>query len=463
MGVLHGLPVSLMDRFHVGGLDSACGFAGWAGRTRNADDEGTLLRALRTLGAVVHCKTNVPMSLMLGEYISSGVVLDDADCVYELKGETSNNVIGTTTNPYNASFSAGGACGGEGALLALHGSALGLGTDIAGSSRIPSAFCGLWALKCSEHRLPNDGLATVLTGLPLAMGSIGLMAREPDVLELSLKALLTSNLALSDPEVIPLPWRQADLDSIMRRKASPKEQDGRLTFAVMYDDGHVQPHPPIQRALAIVSDALRQSGYEVIEWKPPAHAPAVENLFKILGSTAAAEARAAIDSSGEPPIPQLAEWYQHEDMAPNTTTEFWSLCERRHQFRKEYKAHWNQVGETSTSGRAPDGVILPVAPSLAVRPGGFRYYGYSAIANVLDYPSGVFPVTFGDRQLDIQHSKLTPLNELDREVQEMCEFSTDSYRCDGCIDTSSRPTCRRTWHASQSPNHVSTIPRGSRP
>ena len=88
-----------MDRFHVDGLDSACGFASWLNTKRTADDEGTLVRTLRHLGAVLHCKTNVPMSLMLGE--------------------TANNIIGTTVNPYNLRLSAGGACGGEGALLAL--------------------------------------------------------------------------------------------------------------------------------------------------------------------------------------------------------------------------------------------------------------------------------------------------------------------------------------------------------
>lgn len=110
-----------MERFHVSGLDSACAFASWIGRPRTAEDEGTLVRQLRHLGALVHYKTNVPMSMMLGE--------------------TTNNIIGTTTNPFN--LAAGGACGGEGALLALDGSRLGIGTDVAGSGRIPAVFCGI--------------------------------------------------------------------------------------------------------------------------------------------------------------------------------------------------------------------------------------------------------------------------------------------------------------------------------
>lgn len=81
-----------MDRFDVAGLDSACGFASWVGNRRSVSDEGVLVRRLRQLGAIVFCKTNVPMSMMMGE--------------------TVNNIIGTTVNPFNRLLSAGGACGG---------------------------------------------------------------------------------------------------------------------------------------------------------------------------------------------------------------------------------------------------------------------------------------------------------------------------------------------------------------
>ena len=65
LGPLHGLPVSLMDRFNVAGLDSACGFASWMGKEKTASDEGVLVQRLYALGAVVFCKTNVPMSMMV--------------------------------------------------------------------------------------------------------------------------------------------------------------------------------------------------------------------------------------------------------------------------------------------------------------------------------------------------------------------------------------------------------------
>lgn len=107
IGPLHGLPVSLMDRFHVAQLDSACGFASWTGNARSESDEGALVASLRRLGAVIYCKTAVPMSMMV---LSSVSLVFTANALQ--MGETANNLTGNTTNPYNVRLSAGGACGG---------------------------------------------------------------------------------------------------------------------------------------------------------------------------------------------------------------------------------------------------------------------------------------------------------------------------------------------------------------
>lgn len=48
--------------------------------------------------------------------------------------ETANNLYGTTVNPFNRNLTAGGSSGGEGALIALRGSCLGIGSDIGGST-----------------------------------------------------------------------------------------------------------------------------------------------------------------------------------------------------------------------------------------------------------------------------------------------------------------------------------------
>lgn len=84
------------------------GYVSWIGKYDTEDS--ILVTLLRKAGAVLYIKTSVPQTLMTIE--------------------TVNNIIGRTANPYNRSLSCGGSSGGEGALIGMRGSVLGVGTDI---------------------------------------------------------------------------------------------------------------------------------------------------------------------------------------------------------------------------------------------------------------------------------------------------------------------------------------------
>lgn len=71
--------------------------------------------------------------------------------------ECANPLWGRTTNPWNANYSCGGSSGGEGAILAMDGSAIGIGSDIGGSLRIPTSYCGIYSLKPSHERVNARG------------------------------------------------------------------------------------------------------------------------------------------------------------------------------------------------------------------------------------------------------------------------------------------------------------------
>jgi amidase len=70
-----------------------------------------------------------------------------------------NNIIGRTFNPRNKNWSCGGSSGGEGAMVGFRGGIIGVGTDIGGSIRIPSAFNFLYGLRPSHGRLPYGKMA----------------------------------------------------------------------------------------------------------------------------------------------------------------------------------------------------------------------------------------------------------------------------------------------------------------
>lgn len=256
VGPLHGLPISLKDQLHVKGVETTMGYTGWVGTFEGKKGTGKekvyeseLVRELRELGALLFCKTSVPHTLMAGETI--------------------NNIIGYTPNPNNRLLSAGGSSGGEGALLALRGSPLGVGTDIGGSIRIPAAFNGLYGLKPSNGRIPYEGIANSMDGQNSLLSVVGPMAPSVDSLKTFLEAVLATRPWLHDPLVLELPWRESVFQNALHSNKP-------TVFGVLRSDDQVSVHPPISRALNIVVDALKRLGHKVIEWKPPCHKRATD-------------------------------------------------------------------------------------------------------------------------------------------------------------------------------------------
>lgn len=148
------------------GLDATVGYVGWANRPEN--EESAMTELLRELGAVLFVKTNVP-----GERAAKWGVCPEREkerarglmapssppsrLASLMAPETYNNIYGYTPTPLNRKLSAGGSSGGEGALIAMRGSPLGVGTDIGGSVRIPAACNNLFGLRPSFGRFPTEG------------------------------------------------------------------------------------------------------------------------------------------------------------------------------------------------------------------------------------------------------------------------------------------------------------------
>lgn len=91
------------------------------------------------------------------------------------------------------------------------------------------------------------------------------MAADLGALELAMKVVLDTSPWQDDCDVVEIPWRHEKLQSIRDRSSRRGERDRKLVFAVMSCDGHVKPHPPVQRGIALVTEALLQQGYEVCQ------------------------------------------------------------------------------------------------------------------------------------------------------------------------------------------------------
>ena len=165
-GPLHGLPLTVKDAYEAVGMPTTCGMPELA-QHRAARDADVVAR-LRTAGAIVFGKTNLPYAA--------------AD------HQTYNPVYGQTSNPWDRARTPGGSSGGSAAAVAMGFTPLEIGSDIAGSIRCPSAFCGVYGHKASYGIVPMRGhippMPGAFTTIPLGVG--GPIARSADDLELAL-------------------------------------------------------------------------------------------------------------------------------------------------------------------------------------------------------------------------------------------------------------------------------------
>lgn len=97
--------------------------------------------------------------------------------------------------------------------------------------------------------------------------------------------------------------------------------------------------------------------------------------------------------SGEPAVPSF-EWIvsSAKGRPPYTVAEIFKLNGEREAFRAKALTHWNNTAIKTSTKKPVDGILTPVAPTLAPPHDSIRWWGYSSYWNLLDYPAAVFPV-----------------------------------------------------------------------
>ena len=135
-GPLHGVPITLKDNFETQGLRSTAGDPSFSKNIPGQD--AVVASRLRQAGAIILGKTNVSPQ--------------------DRSQQTSNYLFGRTANPWKSDLTAGGS--GGAAAVAAGFTALDIGSDLAGSLRIPAHFCGVFALKTTAGRVPSQGYLT---------------------------------------------------------------------------------------------------------------------------------------------------------------------------------------------------------------------------------------------------------------------------------------------------------------
>lgn len=252
-GRLHGIPATIKDAIETEGIRSTGGANELATHVPAAD--APAVARLRNSGAVVFGKTNVPRW--------SGDI------------QTYNDVFGVTNNPWDHSRTTGGSSGGAAAAVATGMTTFELGTDIGGSVRIPSNYCGVFGHKPSFGIVPQRGyLDRVGGGITDAdINVFGPLARSAEDLEILLD--IVAGPTGEDAKA----WR-LDLPH-------PRHDDlGGYRIGTWLDDAHCEVDSAVVGVLASAAEALRGAGATVTEERPRVALADASALFASLISAA---------------------------------------------------------------------------------------------------------------------------------------------------------------------------------
>ena len=204
-GPLLGVPMTVKESFNVAGLPTTWGIPPFKDFVPSED--AVAVARLKAAGAVILGKTNVPVAL--GDL------------------QTYNPIYGTTNNPWDLERTPGGSSGGSAAALAAGFGAVSIGSDIAGSLRVPAHFSGVYAHKSSFGLLPARG-HTAPPARPLAYDR-DLTVIGPMALSASDLALMLDLLAEPDATGLGIAHRLA---------LRPARHDDLASYRVLIVDTH---------------------------------------------------------------------------------------------------------------------------------------------------------------------------------------------------------------------------------
>ena len=358
VGPLHGVPLTIKDTIETAGLRTTSGSVIRQDYIPSMD--APAVARLKAAGAIILGKTNA--SEMAMDYTAD------------------NPVFNRTNHPLNPSLTPGGSSGGEAVAISTFMSAGGLGSDLAGSVRIPAHFCGICALKPTTGRIPGELQFPPSIG-PYSLGAvIGPLARTAGDLRLLFGALS------KDP---------------FERQS--QELRG-LRVAWYTDDGVAPVTDETARAVATAARALGEAGLNVEEQRPPHVERGNELWLKVFSRASVVQLR-NIYQGREREGGSFVSWrLGTADKTPAPTLdEYIAGWMERDRLREEL-VRWMETTPLiiapvgSTPAYAHDTLKLTVRGATF---GTFRAFSYAQTFSVFDLPVVTIPAGKSDDGLPI--------------------------------------------------------------
>ncbi|MFI0534221.1 amidase family protein [Streptomyces scabiei] len=375
VGLLDGLPLTIKDSFETAHLRTTCGSEDL--RHHIPEQDADAVARLRHAGAVIMGKTNVP--------------------AYCQDLHTDNTLFGTTHNPHDPTRTPGGSSGGAAAAIAAALTPLELGSDLAGSLRLPAHYCGVYALR------PTQGLVSARGHIPRPPGWLttsdmltpGPLARHPRDLALMLTALTTPTPDEHTPWRLSLPEPPRQLDD--------------FRIAIWPSDPGCPVDDATAATLELLTRQLGATGAHITETPGPVSFTASSRLFEqFLHANAALGATDAAFAVEQTSARQLPEG----DTSPRATAlryraqthRSWLIAREE---RAQQRAAWTAFFEQH------DVIITPAAPTPAISNGSrtlqvnghersyFDQTGWANLISHIGLPAAIVPVGTNDQGLPI--------------------------------------------------------------
>jgi amidase len=380
LGSLHGIPMTIKEAFDVSGLPTTWGAP--EQRDNLALNDATVVEHLKAAGAHFMGKTNVPLRL--------------ADW------QSYNDIYGTTNNPWDTERSPGGSSGGSAAALAAGLTGLEFGSDVGGSIRNPSHFCGVYGHKPTYGIVPTFGHNPLGVVSAPDLNVVGPMGRSAEDLELALDVVAGPDRFRSSAWRLVLPQPKARTLRDLRVVIWPKED-------------FVPTSAEISDRVQAVGEALARAGAVVSDLARPEISPRESHntYLSLLGSAGLVNLpdeyysvtqgwAAELDASDESPLAVLTRarvldhrtWSDHDEARTN--------------YRLRWRAFFNDW----------DVVICPISATAAfehdhrpklervltvdtVETSHYEHYFWVGLATVAYLPSTAFPSGLSSNGLPI--------------------------------------------------------------
>ncbi|MEU6553706.1 amidase family protein [Streptomyces sp. NPDC046915] len=367
-GTIDGLPLTIKDSFETAGLRTTSGAEDLADHVPARDADA--VARLRYQGAVIMGKTNTP--------------------AYCQDLHTDNSLFGPTLHPHDPKRTVGGSSGGPAAAVAAHLTPADLGSDLAGSLRLPAHYCGVYGLRPTLGLIPARGHIPRPPGWITSSDMVtpGPLARHPRDLDLLLDALTTPSPAENSPWRVNLP--------------TARRAVGQLRVAVWAQDARCPVDRETADALASVEQALASAKADVRRTVGPVGFADSLRLFEqLLHATATA---ATDDAAGAAELAAASDLHE-DDVSPRATF----LRHRTQTHRAWLRANEERVRLQQTWHRffadgQYDVLITAAAPTAAIPAGSrslrvdgversfFDQTGWANLTSHVGLPSLVMPL-----------------------------------------------------------------------